>query len=160
SLFIYSSDWSADQALIYSFDPETPVDSIKMTPSHIELLRKLPIERTNITTAIVGGEALTLDQVRILHRLNPAMRVFNEYGPTETTVGCVVQEVLPADRRIFIGRPIANTRIWIVDERLELMPIGTAGEICVSGDGVARGYLHQPELTAERFVMNPHSAGD
>jgi acyl carrier protein len=89
------------------------------------------------------------------------MRYFNAYGPTEYSVCATIFEAtddLPADH-VPIGRPIANTEVLIVDENLQQVPIGVAGEICLSGAGLARGYLNQAELTAKRFVNHPLEKG-
>src|SRR5947207_13275932 len=88
------------------------------------------------------------------------MRLINEYGPTESVVGCCVYEVAEADAdtgAVPIGRPIVNTQLYILDERLEPVPLGVAGELYISGVGLARGYLNQGDLTAERFIPNPFS---
>jgi acyl carrier protein len=87
--------------------------------------------------------------------------LINEYGPTETVVGCCVYRVgdeEPLATSISIGRPIINTQLYILDERLQPVPIGVTGELYVGGSGVGRGYLNRPELTAERFLPDPFSA--
>src|SRR5206468_10695914 len=86
----------------------------------------------------------------------------NEYGPTETVVGCCKYEVSPDDPEtgpVLIGRPIANTRLYVLDRHRMPVPTGEAGELYIGGAGVARGYLNQPELTAERFLANPFEPG-
>src|SRR6185369_9254523 len=90
---------------------------------------------------------------------SPQTRIINEYGPTETVVGCCVFEVRPGFNRhgaVPIGKPIANTQIYILDQRLEPVPQNVMGEIYIGGEGVARGYLGQADLTAERFIPNPY----
>ncbi|UAW64946.2 non-ribosomal peptide synthase/polyketide synthase [Mycoavidus sp. HKI] len=85
-------------------------------------------------------------------------RLLNVYGPTETTISTTVHEVTADDCRWrTIGRPIANTRIYILDTSMQLTPVGVAGELYIGGIGVARGYLNRPELTAERFLPDPFS---
>lgn len=83
--------------------------------------------------------------------------IFNGYGPSETTVGVSIGKIDSED--IYIGKPIANTQIYIVDKFLRPVPIGVTGELCVAGAGVGAGYLNRPELTAERFVDNPFGDG-
>ena len=82
------------------------------------------------------------------------------YGPTETTVWSATHDVADASRSIPVGRPIANTQIYIFDENLQLAPIGVAGELVIGGEGVVRGYLNRPELTAERFIPDPFRPGN
>ncbi|UUZ56122.1 AMP-binding protein [Massilia sp. H-1] len=88
------------------------------------------------------------------------MNLVNGYGPTETTTfaaTCAIGAVSSETRRIPIGRPIANTSIYILDRHLKAVPMGVAGEIYIGGDGVARGYINRPDLTAERFLADPFS---
>ena len=88
----------------------------------------------------------------------PETALINEYGPTETVVGCCVYRVRdgePLATSIPVGRPIINTQLYILDERLRPVPIGVTGELYVGGAGVARGYLNRPELTAEKFIPDP-----
>jgi acyl-CoA synthetase (AMP-forming)/AMP-acid ligase II/aryl carrier-like protein len=81
--------------------------------------------------------------------------LFNLYGPTETTIWSAVHRVKPFGDTVPIGRPMANTQIYILDRNLQPVPAGVPGEIFIGGEGVARGYLNRPELTAEKFVRNP-----
>jgi tyrocidine synthetase-3 len=127
------------------------VNAVKLTPSHISALELLDIATTSVRTIIAGGEELHGGHISILRRLNPDIRIFNEYGPTETTVGCTVYEVRE-DSRIYIGTPVANALILVLDNKLQLSPIGVEGEIFIGGRGVAAGYLQQPEFTAEKFI--------
>jgi len=157
-LTIYSIHKELSDILTDCFD-KSPVNAIKLTPSHINLLKLLPISNTGIACAIVGGEEVMPEQVNILKKLNPAIRIFNEYGPTETTVGCVVKQ-LERNAPVYIGRPVAGTAIYIVDRYGRPCPVGVAGEICISGSGVAKGYLNQPELTAEKFITCPFKNGE
>ncbi len=103
---------------------------------------------------IVGGEALAPELARQLAGAVPG-EVFNMYGPTETTIWSVAARIKPNDERVVIGRPIANTQLYILDPRRGVVPMGFPGELYIGGDGVAPGYLHRSELTAERFISNP-----
>ncbi len=112
-------------------------------------------------TILCGGEALPRDLSRELARRCAAL--WNMYGPTETTVWSAVRRVLPQTNGAAggvepIGHPIANTQLYVTSPDGALLPAGAIGELCIGGDGVALGYLNQPELTAERFVADPFSA--
>lgn len=132
---------------------ESGLKNIKLTPSHIRVIESLNFRTTSIELAIVGGEELLESQVEMLRKLNPGIRIINEYGPTEATVGCMVYDVIGQD--ILIGKPIANTQVYILDETLSLCGLGLTGELYFSGAGLARGYLNRTDLTEERFVSNP-----
>jgi amino acid adenylation domain-containing protein/non-ribosomal peptide synthase protein (TIGR01720 family) len=137
---------------------------IKITPAHLKMLAQLAHPETfNSTTRalIIGGEALPYETVSFWRKFSPETRLINEYGPTETVVGCCVYEV--SDQSVItddvpIGRPIANTQLYILDKQLQPAPIGVPGELYIGGAGVARGYLNRPELTGERFIPDPSSA--
>lgn len=105
---------------------------------------------------ILGGEALPDAFLEELKRLTSAT-IFNNYGPAETTVWSTIEKT--SDDEITIGKPIANTQIYIVDKYNNLMPTGQIGELCIAGDGVGAGYLNRPELTEEKFVENPFGDG-
>lgn len=106
---------------------------------------------------LLGGEALPPDLANHL-TAHLSGRLINMYGPTETTIWSTTSEVV-AGSPVTIGRPIANTVIRILDSRGQLCPIGVSGELCIGGDGVVRGYLERPELTAERFIPDPFAVG-
>lgn len=136
---------------------------VKITPSHLEVLNQmlLPEELAGTTrTLIIGGEALNSETLSAWRAAAPQVRLINEYGPTETVVGCCVYEVSPEDPDygpVPIGRPVANTQLYILNNSLHPVPAGVTGELYISGAGVARGYLARPELTAARFLPNPFS---
>jgi amino acid adenylation domain-containing protein len=110
-------------------------------------------ERLNI---FCGGEALSPELADQL--LGRGAAVWNLYGPTETTIWSTLCQVQNTGGTVHIGRPIANTQTFILDQHLRLVPAGVAGELYIGGDGLARGYLHQPGLTAERFIPDPFSS--
>ncbi len=110
-------------------------------------------------TALCGGEALTADLSREL--VGRVGTLWNVYGPTETTIWSCVNRIAVAHEHAAtesIGRPIANTQVYVLDAKRRPVPMGVAGEIFIGGEGVARGYLHRAELTAERFVADPFSS--
>jgi hypothetical protein len=113
-----------------------------------------------LETFMVGGEALPLALAQKLKKVVSGP-VINMYGPTETTVWSTTYPVESRAEAISIGRPIANTQIYIVDRNAPSVPVptGVAGELLIGGDGVVRGYLNRPQLTAERFIENPFAAG-
>ncbi|PSK89557.1 hybrid non-ribosomal peptide synthetase/type I polyketide synthase [Taibaiella chishuiensis] len=144
-----------------TFINNAPYDFIKLTPAHLPLLA-LAIEKNGGTPfthkLVVGGEALEPAHLRYWtdHKLD--VEIVNEYGPTEATVGCTTFTFntcnYPADRyaSISIGKPIDNVDLFIVDDNRNAVPVGVFGEICIAGDGLARGYLGRPDLSAEKFI--------
>ncbi|MBU6352221.1 MAG: amino acid adenylation domain-containing protein, partial [Chloroflexi bacterium] len=136
---------------------------VKITPAHLEAMGQLwdkQVVGCGTRAYIIGGEALLERHIAFWRAHGPAIRLVNEYGPTETVVGCCVyvseQQVEGA---VPIGRPIANTELYVLDSHLQPVPIGVAGELYIGGVGVARGYLRRPDLTAERFIPNPFGLG-
>ena len=151
------------EALHSAFQEGATFSLLKLTPSHLEMLSSqftTEQPQRQVATLIIGGEALWARHLNNWLANFPGTRIFNEYGPTETVVGCCIYEVATQDTVIDpvpIGRPIANTQLYLLDARLQPVPIGVVGELYIGGAGVARGYLHRPELTAERFVPHPFS---
>ena len=134
---------------------------VKLTPSHLALLDQLAAADglcASTGALILGGEALTEQVLAPWRERAPELRIFNEYGPTEAVVGCALHEgsaVLPLSGAVSIGRPAADTQLYVLDERLHLVPPGVIGELHIGGTCVARGYNRSPALTAERFLPNP-----
>jgi amino acid adenylation domain-containing protein len=136
---------------------------IKGTPAHLSILNAglLPSQFQAVArTLVIGGEQLQVEQIAPWRLHAPNTRIFNEYGPTETVVGsCVylVDDQTAMSGPIPIGRPIANTNVYLLDSQRQLVPIGVPGELYIGGAGLARGYLNRPDLTAERFIGDPFS---
>jgi amino acid adenylation domain-containing protein len=110
---------------------------------------------------VFGAEAVGTESVRRMLRDGKPARVLHEYGPTEATVWCTLEEVEEVEEgapTVSIGRPIPNARGYVLDPAGKPLPVGVPGELCVGGDGVVRGYLGRPGLTAERFVPDPFAA--
>jgi amino acid adenylation domain-containing protein len=108
-------------------------------------------------TVLCGGETLSADLAQALN--SRAAAVWNLYGPTETTIWSTVERVQPNGRPIPLGRPIANTQVYVLDSNLEPAPIGIPGELYIGGAGLARGYRGNPQLTSERFFPSPFQEG-
>jgi non-ribosomal peptide synthetase component F len=112
---------------------------------------------------IVAGEECPPDVVRLHHARLPGVALHNEYGPSEATVWATAarleSDLAPASGRVTIGRPVPGARVYLLDDALRPVPAGSAGEICIGGAGVARGYLGMPEATASRFLSDPFAPG-
>ncbi len=114
-----------------------------------------------LRTLLVGGEKLSAPHINRIRSAHPHLTVINGYGPTEnTTFTCCHRIERDYPDNIPLGRPIANTSVYILDTRDQLVPVGVAGEICTGGDGLARGYLGDAGLTAAKFVPHPFSDDD
>ena len=166
---------SGGRVIIYGASAETPgleilsvfaddaVDIVKLTPAHLELVRELNLSAKRIRKLIVGGEDFKTDLALAIHDLfKGRVEMYNEYGPTETVVGCMIHHFDPqADTAVSvpIGRPVANTRIYLLDAYDQPVPPGVAGEMVISGVGVGHGYHQRPQLTAERFGSDPFRHG-
>ncbi|MFF9091399.1 amino acid adenylation domain-containing protein, partial [Streptomyces sp. NPDC014991] len=136
-----------------------PYTFLKVTPSHLALLGTSPGRRTAVTDLVVGGEQLTGEQLAPWRRSQPQAAAVNEYGPTEATVGCIVFRVpsgaAAGDGPVPVGRPVPGMRAYVLDDRLRPVPPGLTGELYLAGAQLARGYLHRPGPTAERFTADP-----
>jgi amino acid adenylation domain-containing protein len=136
---------------------------VKITPAHLELLNQQirPEEAAGCTNVfVIGGENLVAESLALWRKSASATRLINEYGPTETVVGCCTYEVAPGDPEtgsVPIGRPVANTQLYILDRYRNPVPVGVTGELYIGGAGVARGYMNRPELNQERFIPDPFS---
>jgi surfactin family lipopeptide synthetase A len=113
---------------------------------------------------ILGGEALEKELLKDLARVQENdFTIYNEYGPTEGTVGCIVykmsKEDILKDREVYIGKQIANTHIYLLDEEMKPVPVGSVGEIYISGRCLAKGYLGNPLLTQEKFIRKSFFKG-
>ncbi len=125
------------------------------------LIEQRPTLLAPVAQILTGGEALSVQHIREAQACLPDSQLINGYGPTEsTTFACCYAIPNALDEHmtsIPIGKPIANTQTYILDEQLQPVPVGVPGELYIGGDGLARGYLNRPELTAEKFIPNPFS---
>ncbi len=161
-LHVIAGERAASPDALADYFARHAIDCLKIVPSHLAALlsadepaRVLPRQRL-----ILGGEAATPALVTRVQALAPQCRIFNHYGPTETTVGVLTHPIDDMERIIPLGRPLPNTRVYILDTAMQPAPVGIPGELYIGGDQVARGYIHRPDLTAERFVPNPHAGPD
>jgi len=149
------------EALAAELQDDGDFSFVKLTPAHLSLLGKLLPAESAARAArkfVIGGEALQWEALSALRGEYTAAHVVNEYGPTETVVGCCVYEARadePKTGPMPIGRPLPNTRLYILDKHMSPVPIGVVGELYIGGIQVGRGYLNRPELDAERFLPDP-----
>ncbi len=162
-LHVIPYEVATDSHQMALYQAQYPIDVLKIVPSHLAALlyaedgaKVLPRKYL-----ITGGETLTRNLVEKILATGVGCKITNHYGPTETTVGSLTQPLINYDWKhsctpnIPIGRPIANTQIYVLDSHLQPVPEGVTGELYISGAGVSAGYLGQPVLTAERFLPNP-----
>lgn len=143
-----ATDGQALRALL----EESGATTMQATPATWRMLLETGWSGARALKALCGGEALPAELAGAL--LTRVSQLWNMYGPTETTVWSTCAR-LEAGRAITIGRPLANTQLHVLDEERQPVPLGAVGELYIGGDGVTRGYLDRPELTAERFVKDP-----
>jgi amino acid adenylation domain-containing protein len=155
-LHVIAQERAESQAMLADYFSRNRIDVLKIVPSHLAALQSgaNPEQVMPARRLILGGEASRLDWIERLRALSPGCEIYNHYGPTETTVGVLTYHVgarLPSTKSgtLPLGKPLPNTQIHILD-----------GELCIGGAGVARGYLNQPELTAEKFVQGLYHTGD
>nr|WP_189663542.1 non-ribosomal peptide synthetase [Pseudomonas paralactis] len=127
-----------------------------------QYVQLIPQALAGLRILLCGGERADPAAFRTLLAQAPALRLVHCYGPTETTTYATTYEVHTiaddADS-VPVGRPISNTQVYVLDAQQQPVPLGTVGEICIGGEGVAKGYLNRPELTAEKFVQDPFNPG-
>ena len=137
------------------------ITTLQVVPSVLRLLLAEPDfgACVSLQRLFCGGEALPPDLCERLSATLPRVQLINLYGPTEATIDTTYQVVESAAARVPIGRPISNTQVYVLDESLAPVPVGVVGELYIGGSALARGYLHQPALTAWRFVPSPFTPG-
>lgn len=150
---IVSRDVASDGKQLLEVLESSKVTVMQATPATWRLLIAADWKGSNHLKVLCGGEAMPTDLAHEL--IGRAASVWNMYGPTETTVWSTCYHLTDPEGPILIGRPIANTQIYILDGQMQPVPVGVPGEIHIGGAGVGRGYLKQPEMTMERFVPDP-----
>ncbi len=149
----------ADAYALAALIQQHQISIMQATPVTWSLLLNSGWEAPQPLTCLCGGEALS-DALKHAFKAHPQLTLWNMYGPTETTVWSTCCQI---DNNITLGQPIANTQCYVMSENvisedMQLQPLGIAGELCIAGAGVARGYWGKPELTQEKFIDNPFSA--
>ncbi|NQZ11662.1 MAG: amino acid adenylation domain-containing protein, partial [Algicola sp.] len=155
--------WSASQ--FFDYTNQKNISVTDLSPSYLMALliddhsSKTYWPDTTLTRIVVGGEALQSGTVERWFALDGAQscRLFNAYGPTEVTITSTLAEIKQQHNQVSIGRPFTGRQVYILNEVQQLVPNGTVGELYIGGCHLARGYLNQPQLTAERFIVNPFS---
>ena len=155
-VIVASRETAADGAALAETLTRAGVTVMQATPITWHLLLAAGWQGKADLKVLCGGEALPLDLAQQL--LPRAASLWNLYGPTETTIWSTLCKIEPGDEVVTIGRPIANTQVYLLDPQLQPVPVGVPGELYIGGDGLARGYLNRPELTDERFISHPFSS--
>ena len=152
---IASSEEALDGESLLAKIRQQSITVMQATPITWRMLLAAGWEGTEGFKILVGGEALPRDLANEL--IDKVGGLWNMYGPTETTVWSTCEHITDKTDAILIGRPIANTQLYVLDEQLQILPVGVSGELYIGGDSVTRGYLHTEELTAERYIENPYN---
>lgn len=150
---LVSSEVGADGELLSRALSESGITVMQATPATWRVLVDSGWEGDRQLKMLCGGEALSRELADRLLELGGSL--WNMYGPTETTVWSSVKRIETKEGLVRIGPPVANTQFYVLDQEMQPVPIGVSGELCIGGDGLARGYLNREELTRERFVENP-----
>ncbi|HEU5229171.1 MAG TPA: amino acid adenylation domain-containing protein, partial [Ktedonobacteraceae bacterium] len=166
-LHILPYETLASGEVFANYVEDHPIDVLKIVPSHLQALLASSGERDIFPCRylVLGGETLFVSFLQTLRQRGAQCAIINHYGPTETTIGALVNELgvlseeLPVETdeasSVPVGCPISNVHVCLVDQHQQIVPIGVVGELLIGGVGLAAGYLHQPELTRERFRTHP-----
>ena len=165
TLYFLDKDKLMDAASYIQYVNEQGINTINSTPSFFRMLAALGIRLETLKLLHLGGEELTNNTLdEIFNLVGEQCIVYNGYGPTEATVtssifevGCRSSRQYKASHSVPIGKVSANNRLYVLDKNCHLAPVGVPGELHIGGIGLTRGYLNQPELTAEKFIPNPFS---
>ena len=155
---IANRDTAKDPSMLAALINDEKISLMQATPSHWQALLADHAEQLAYVRPLVGGEALPAQLAHKMRKLGHP--IINLYGPTETTIWSTIMKLDGDDLNSPpIGRPIQNTTVYVLDQAMQPVPLGAIGELYIGGTGLAKGYLHRPELTAERFIPNPFGEG-
>ncbi|KOP26732.1 peptide synthetase [Hapalosiphon sp. MRB220] len=157
NLILVSREVATDGIQLLQKLNNSAVTIMQATPATWRMLLDTDWEGNAQLKILCGGEALPQNLASQL--CQKAASVWNLYGPTETTIWSTIHQVDEREALVPIGRPIANTQIYILDKSLQPVPVGITGELYIGGAGLARGYFNQPKLTQEKFIPNPFGSG-
>jgi amino acid adenylation domain-containing protein len=159
TLHLFTKETVSHIEELHEYFKEHRIDCLKIVPSHWKALSPEGGEPLLPARMLIfGGETFPSESAARIKRYSEDCRVFNHYGPTETTIGKLVYELKEGyeGKVIPIGKPFSNTRTYVLSKELSLCPVGIPGQLYIAGAGLARGYLNQPGLTAEKFIQNPY----
>ncbi|HHP7232012.1 MAG TPA: amino acid adenylation domain-containing protein, partial [Xenococcaceae cyanobacterium] len=164
-LCILSQAQIEDPIALADYCRHYPIDYLKIVPSYLETLLAIAPFAALLPRKclILGGEAASWELIHQVQKIAPDCQIVNHYGPTETTIGVLTYRVNGSKENtptVPLGRPLGNSKIYLLDSYLQPVPLGVPGEIYIGGAGLARGYFNQSELTAARFVSAPLSADE
>lgn len=154
SLILASRDVAYDGVQLSALLSSSQATVMQGTPSTWRMLKAIGWQGDKSIKILCGGEALTRELANVL--IDSGSYLYNMYGPTETTIWSSISLVKKGDEAISIGRPIANTQMYILDQQLQPVPVGVLGELYIGGVGLSQGYLNRPDLTAEKFIPHPY----
>lgn len=152
-VIVYRQD--AERFVLHQILEERRASIVKITPAHLALIQDYPLAETAVRVFVVGGEMFQTALAKTMTDSSGGrVAIYNEYGPTEAVVGCMIYKFneLQCNESVLIGKPISNVQILLLDSDKRIVPFGSVGEIYISGDGVASGYINAPELTADKFT--------
>lgn len=152
TLVLADDETAKDTRLMLDVLQNENITMLQATPSTWQMLTDSGWDKPLPLKALCGGEALPMALAKKILKL--VDELWNVYGPTETTIWSAVKQIKATDELITIGRPIANTQLYILNKQGALVPPGTIGELCIAGDGLANGYWKRPDLTTEKFIVN------
>ncbi len=158
ALHIFSKETTGNVDALHRYFRLHSIDCLKIVPSHWKALSLDEKSLLPLKLLIFGGEALPAETIEQIQLTGSSCRIVNHYGPTETTIGKLLHVIEPGrvyNGTVPIGKPFSNTNVYVLNQEFQLSPVGVLGELFIGGAGVARGYLNNDELTAQKFITDP-----